>query len=103
MTPILHHDASSTFWEMVRTAFGLKGLPWQSAEIPGLTPRPLLSPLTGGHRRPVTATRDDNARVPVGGTLVAAGRHEVVIHRRDARAGDLHIHFPRLGFDVVAA
>lgn len=51
----------------------------------------------------VTVTPDDNARVPVTGTLVAAGDAEVVIHRRDAQAGDLHIHFPRLGFDVVAA
>ena len=51
----------------------------------------------------VTVTPDDNARVPVTGTLVAAGDAEVVIHRRDEQAGDLHIHFPRLGFDVVAA
>jgi glutathione S-transferase len=51
----------------------------------------------------VTVTPDDNARVPVAGTLVAASDSEVVIHRRDADAGDLHIHFPRLGFDVVAA
>jgi len=52
---------------------------------------------------PVTVTPDDNARVPVSGTLVAASDREVVIHRRDASAGDLHLHFPRLGFDVVAA
>ena len=51
----------------------------------------------------VTVTPDDNARVPVAGTLVAASDSEIVIHRRDAEAGDLHIHFPRLGFDVVAA
>lgn len=52
---------------------------------------------------PVTVTPDDNARVPVKGTLVAAGDSEIVIHRRDPQAGDLHIHFPRLGFDVVAS
>ena len=52
---------------------------------------------------PVTVTPDDNARVPVSGTLVAASDSEVSIHRRDAQAGELHIHFPRLGFDVVAA
>lgn len=51
----------------------------------------------------VTVTPDDNARVPVSGTLVAASDDEIVIHRRDAEAGDLHIHFPRLGFDAVAA
>lgn len=52
---------------------------------------------------PVTVTPDDNARVPVAGTLVAADASELVIHRRDPQAGDLHVHFPRLGFDVVAA
>lgn len=52
---------------------------------------------------PVTVTPDDNARVPVKGTLVAAGEREIVIHRKDPQAGDLHIHFPRLGFDLVAA
>ena len=52
---------------------------------------------------PVTVTPDDNARVAVSGTLVAASDSEVVIHRRDPQAGELHIHFPRLGFDVVAA
>jgi glutathione S-transferase len=52
---------------------------------------------------PVVVTPDDNARVPVKGTLVAASDREVVIHRKDAQADDLHIHFPRLGFDVVAS
>lgn len=51
----------------------------------------------------VTVTPDDNARVPVTGTLVAASDSEIVIHRRDPQAGDLHIHFPRLGFDVLPA
>ena len=51
----------------------------------------------------VTVTPEDNARVPVRGTLVAAGEHEVVIHRRDEKAGNLHIHFPRLGYDLMAA
>jgi glutathione S-transferase len=51
----------------------------------------------------VTVTPDDNARVPVSGTLVAASDSEIVIHRRDREAGDLHIHFPRLGFDVLPA
>lgn len=49
----------------------------------------------------VTVTPDDNARVPVKGTLVAAGDGEIVIHRNDPLAGELHLHFPRLGFDVV--
>jgi glutathione S-transferase len=52
---------------------------------------------------PVTVTPDDNARVPVSGRLVAAGEHEIVIHRRDPHAGELHVHFPRLGYDVRAS
>ncbi len=48
----------------------------------------------------VTVTPDDNARVPVTGTLVAASDSEVVIHHHDKEAGDLHVHFPRLGFDI---
>ena len=51
MTPILHHYAFSTFSEKVRNAFGYKGLIWHSVDIPGLPPRPLLTPLTGGYRR----------------------------------------------------
>jgi glutathione S-transferase len=51
----------------------------------------------------VTVTPDDNARVPVAGTLVAASDAEVVIHRRDPQAGDIHVHFPRLGYDVARA
>ena len=48
-------------------------------------------------------TPDDNARVPVTGRLVAASDSELIIHRHDPQAGDLHLHFPRLGFDVVAS
>ncbi|MDE2451997.1 MAG: glutathione S-transferase family protein [Burkholderiales bacterium] len=51
----------------------------------------------------VVVTPDDTARVPVAGTLVAASDSEIVIHRQDPQAGDLHIHFPRLGFDVLPA
>lgn len=51
----------------------------------------------------VVVTPDDNARVPVAGTLVAASDAEVVIHRHDPQVGDLHLHFPRLGFDVMPA
>ena len=30
---------------------------------------------------------------------MTASDTEVVIHRRDPQAGDLHLHFPRLGYD----
>jgi glutathione S-transferase len=50
-TPILHHYPSSPYAEVVRTAFGLKGLSWRSAEQSVIMPRPFLTPLTGGYRR----------------------------------------------------
>jgi glutathione S-transferase len=51
----------------------------------------------------VTVTPDDFAKVPVAGKLVAADANEVVIHRSEVEAGDVHIHFPRAGFEVKAA
>jgi glutathione S-transferase len=56
--------------------------------------------LTAGTK--VRITPDDNARVPVTGTLIAANAFEVVIHRHDEQAGDLHVHFPRMGYTVEA-
>lgn len=50
----------------------------------------------------VRITPDDNARVPVTGTLVAADAFDIVVHHHDAQAGDLHIHFPRPGYTVEA-
>jgi glutathione S-transferase len=51
----------------------------------------------------VTVTPDDNARVPVAGTLLSADAHEVVIGRTDPVAGQLNLHFPRAGYDVLPA
>ena len=39
-------------------------------------------------------------RLFVAGTLVGLTQHEVVIARTDERAGKLHVHFPRIGFQV---
>jgi glutathione S-transferase len=47
----------------------------------------------------VTVTPDDNAKVPVAGTLVAADAREIVVHRNDSQTGDIHLHFPRAGFE----
>lgn len=51
----------------------------------------------------VTVTPDDNAKVPVTGTLVAADDTEIVLHRHDRQTGDIHLHFPRAGFEMKAA
>lgn len=51
----------------------------------------------------VTVTPDDNARVPVSGTLVAADAQEAVVAIDSPAAGRLHVHFPRAGFEVLPA
>lgn len=50
----------------------------------------------------VTVKPDDNAKVPVSGTLVAADANEIIIHTTSERTGDIHIHFPRAGFELKA-
>lgn len=51
----------------------------------------------------VTVTPDDYAKVPMQGTLVAADDSEIIIHRSDAQTGEIHLHFPRAGFEVKIA
>ncbi|SEJ17400.1 glutathione S-transferase family protein [Pseudomonas sp. NFR16] len=40
---------------------------------------------------------------PVQGELVFNGREEIILCREDERAGDVHVHFPRYGFQIKAA
>jgi glutathione S-transferase len=54
VTPILHHYDLSPYAGKVRMAFGLKGLAWQSVQIPIVMPKPDLTELTGGYRRTPT-------------------------------------------------
>jgi glutathione S-transferase len=48
---ILHHYPLSPYSEKIRLALGLKDLTWSSVVIPIWTPRPKLTPMTGGYRR----------------------------------------------------
>jgi glutathione S-transferase len=48
---ILHHYPLSPYSEKIRLALGLKGMSWNSVEIPVWTPRPKLTPMTGGYRK----------------------------------------------------
>jgi glutathione S-transferase len=48
---ILHHHDPSPFGEKIRLCLGLKGLAWDSVQVPMLPPRPLVEPLTGGYRK----------------------------------------------------
>ena len=49
---------------------------------------------------PVGVTPADYAHDEVAGTLVGLDGEEVVVERRDDRAGTVHVHFPRIGFHV---
>jgi glutathione S-transferase len=48
----------------------------------------------------VTVTPTDYGRDPVAGTLVGLSGDEVVVRRSDQRAGTVHVHFPRAGFQI---
>ena len=48
----------------------------------------------------VLVTAIDYAHDPVSGRLVGLDAGEVVVEREDARAGTVHVHFPRVGFQV---
>lgn len=48
----------------------------------------------------VTVTPTDYGRDPVAGILVGLGADEVVLRRHDERAGVVHVHFPRIGFQI---
>ena len=47
-------------------------------------------------------TPADYAHDDVAGTIVGLDGDEVVIARSDARAGTVHVHFPRIGFHIKA-
>ena len=51
----------------------------------------------------VTVAGDDNPRDRIAGTLVAAGLDRIVIAREDPRVGNVHVHFPRVGFTAAPA
>ncbi|HYM03416.1 MAG TPA: glutathione S-transferase family protein, partial [Stellaceae bacterium] len=48
----------------------------------------------------VAVAANDYGRDPVTGELVAIDDGQIVLRRRDPELGDLHVHFPRVGFDV---
>jgi glutathione S-transferase len=54
-------------------------------------------------RDEVEVAAGDYGTEPVRGTLVHVGPNEVAVQRRDERAGEVVVHFPRLGFAVRKA
>jgi glutathione S-transferase len=47
-------------------------------------------------------TPDDMGRIPVEGTFIAADNYEIILRLSDEKAGNINVHFPRAGFDVVS-
>ena len=48
----------------------------------------------------VTVAATDYGTDPVAGILVGLSDVESVVRRVDARAGTVHVHFPRFGFQI---
>ena len=48
----------------------------------------------------VSVTPTDYAHDPVVGGLIGLNGHEVVVERNDERAGLVHVHFPRIAFQI---
>ena len=46
---------------------------------------------------------DDYGRDEIAGELVASTRDEIVVARESAEAGCVHLHFPRIGFQILPA
>ena len=51
----------------------------------------------------VSVAATDYGSDPVSGMLVGLSADEVVIRRQDPRAGTVHVHFPRFGFQIKKA
>jgi hypothetical protein len=51
----------------------------------------------------VRVRADDYAKDAIEGELVMIGRDEVVLHREDKEVGSVHVHFPRLEYDLREA
>lgn len=49
---------------------------------------------------PVSVNAFDYGTDPVAGTLVGLTEDEIVVERVDERAGLVHVHFPRIGFQI---
>ena len=84
-------DAAAAL-DIARAASALPGVGVSLADPSGLV---------AGQR--VTVTPDDYGKVPVAGELVTLDLHEIAVRRVDARAGEVVVHFPRLGYVIEAA
>lgn len=69
------------------------------APLPPSAPHPEDPPLGSV----VRVRADDNGQEVTQGALVYLGTDEIALHREDARAGEVVVHFPRVGYDLRPA
>ena len=69
------------------------------APLPPATPHPEDPPLGSA----VRVRADDNGQEVTQGTLVHLAADEIALRREDERAGEVIVHFPRLGYDLRPA
>ncbi|NJN52052.1 MAG: hypothetical protein HC809_10055 [Gammaproteobacteria bacterium] len=68
-----------------------------------VTPAPVVLPdgIALGDRVSITPT--DYGLIPVAGELVVASAREFAVRRHDESAGEIVVHFPRVGFQIAAS
>ena len=69
------------------------------APLPPSAPHPEDPPLGSA----VRVRADDNGQEVTQGTLVYLGPDEIALYREDERAGEVVVHFPRVGYDLRPA
>lgn len=90
MIPILHQYQTSPFSELVRVAFGLKGMAWQSVIIPNILPKPDLTELTGGYARTPVVQIGADIYCDTAAILAALDRAQLEPSLYPAPLGALH-------------
>ena len=71
-----------------------------AAAAPGHAPCAVAPGLGFDVGQAVTVTPTDYGQDPVAGELVGLSGDEVVLRRVDPRAGTVHVHFPRAGYQI---
>jgi len=74
----------------------------KSAAPTGVAARPYQDASGCKVGQAVTVAANDYGRDAVAGELIGIDDIEIVIRRHDDFVGDLNVHFPRVGFDLVA-
>ena len=71
-----------------------------AAQAAGRAPASVMPDLGFDAGQSVTVAANDYGMDTVAGTLVGLDYNEVVLSRHDDRAGQVHVHFPRRGFQI---